>query len=86
MNDTTLLPIPACNTCDDEKKMMHQLDRIAVDECHRILDSTEKWRPKVRRLCEMIEKDCQIVYLSTYILVSTRVWCTAELPIPLQHS
>ena len=32
----------------DEKLMMRQLNRIVVDECHVVLDSTAEWRPQVR--------------------------------------
>ena len=48
----------------DEKKMMRQLDRIVVDECHVVLDSTREWRPQIRQLIEMTEKGVQVVYLT----------------------
>ena len=48
----------------DEKRMMKQLDRIVIDECHVVLDSTSEWRPQVRQLTEMTEKGTQVVYLT----------------------
>jgi superfamily II DNA helicase RecQ len=33
-----------------------QLDRIVIDECHTILESTPKWRPDVLRLKELSDK------------------------------
>lgn len=40
----------------DEKRTMHQLERIIVDECHKILESTAAWRPKVLDVCQMAGK------------------------------
>ncbi|KAI5235343.1 hypothetical protein E4T42_09726 [Aureobasidium subglaciale] len=34
----------------NQKRAVQQLDRIVVDECHAILDSTDAWRPKLRLL------------------------------------
>jgi len=48
----------------NEKKTMRQLDRIVVDECHVVLDSTREWRPQIRQLVEMSKKDTQVVYLT----------------------
>jgi len=48
----------------NEKKMMRQLDRIVIDECHVVLDSTKEWRPEIRKLVEMTEKGTQVVYLT----------------------
>ncbi|KAK3613495.1 hypothetical protein LTR56_027852, partial [Elasticomyces elasticus] len=48
----------------NQKKMMRQLDRIVIDECHVVLDSTEKWRPQVKQLVEMGEKGTQVVFLT----------------------
>ncbi len=48
----------------DEKRTMHQLERIVVDECHTVLDSTAEWRPKVLELCQMTEKGGQVVFLT----------------------
>lgn len=41
-----------------------QLDRIVIDECHTILESTAKWRPDVLRLKELSDKGVQVVYLT----------------------
>ena len=48
----------------DEKKMMRQLDRVVIDECHVVLDSTENWRPDILKLIEMTGKGTQLVYLT----------------------
>ncbi|KAJ9634930.1 hypothetical protein H2199_008794 [Coniosporium tulheliwenetii] len=48
----------------DEKRTMRQLDRIVVDECHVVLDSSRQWRPQVLQLIEMTEKEAQLVYLT----------------------
>ncbi|KAG9241062.1 P-loop containing nucleoside triphosphate hydrolase protein, partial [Calycina marina] len=43
---------------------MHQLDRIIVDECHTVLDSTPKFRPKMRQLGDLVRREVQMVYLT----------------------
>jgi superfamily II DNA helicase RecQ len=48
----------------DEKMLMKQLDRIVIDECHTVLESTKNWRPKVLKLIEMAQKEVQVVYLT----------------------
>lgn len=48
----------------NQKKMLRQLDRIVVDECHMVLDSSDKWRPQLKQLIEMGEKGTQVVYLT----------------------
>lgn len=48
----------------DEKRMLHQLDRIVVDECHVLLESTKTWRPDVLKMTEMTGKGTQVVYLT----------------------
>ncbi|PVH91867.1 hypothetical protein DM02DRAFT_734000 [Periconia macrospinosa] len=48
----------------DEKRMLHQLDRIVIDECHVLLESTKDWRPDVLKMTEMTEKGTQVVYLT----------------------
>ena len=40
------------------------LDRIVIDECHTVLDSTDNFRPKMERLRELFTVDCQIVMLT----------------------
>jgi superfamily II DNA helicase RecQ len=32
----------------NQKKMMRQLDRIVIDKCHMVLESTDKWRPQMK--------------------------------------
>ena len=42
-----------------------QLDRIVVDECHMVLDSTEEFRPKMRELGQVLgEAGAQVVFLT----------------------
>ena len=42
-----------------------QLDRIVVDECHTVLDSTEEFRPKMRELGQVLgEAGAQVVFLT----------------------
>jgi superfamily II DNA helicase RecQ len=48
----------------DEKRMLRQLDRIVIDECHTMLESNDRWRPDVLRLSEMTGKGTQLVYLT----------------------
>jgi hypothetical protein len=48
----------------DEKRMLRELDRIVIDECHTLLESSERWRPDVLRLAEMTGKGTQLVYLT----------------------
>ncbi|KAL5370900.1 hypothetical protein DPSP01_014611 [Paraphaeosphaeria sporulosa] len=48
----------------DEKRMLHQLDRIVMDECHMLLESTEDWRPDLLKMTEMTGKGTQVVYLT----------------------
>lgn len=42
---------------------MHQLERIVIDECHTILESTAEWRPKALELSQMTDKGVQVVFL-----------------------
>ncbi|KAI4221646.1 MAG: hypothetical protein L6R40_008618 [Gallowayella cf. fulva] len=48
----------------DEKRMLRQLDRIVIDECHVLMESTEKWRPQFLQMTEMTEKGTQVIYLT----------------------
>jgi RecQ family ATP-dependent DNA helicase len=43
---------------------MHQLDRIVVDECHTVLDSTPRFRPRLRELGGLVKRRVQMVYLT----------------------
>lgn len=47
-----------------EKISAGLLDRIVIDECHILLDSIHGWRPKVLHLSQLVEKGCQLVYLT----------------------
>lgn len=55
---------PAFGRFIDEKRTMHQLERIVMDECHTILESNAEWRPKVLELCQMADKGVQTVFLT----------------------
>lgn len=46
------------------KVSTRQLERIVVDECHTIMQSTETWRPNVRRLRELAGRSTQVVCLT----------------------
>jgi superfamily II DNA helicase RecQ len=48
----------------DVKRASRQLERIVIDECHTVLESTEEWRPEVRQLREMGGKGTQVVFLT----------------------
>lgn len=48
----------------DEKRMLRQLDRIVLDECHVLLESTARWRPQFLEMTEMTKKGTQVVYLT----------------------
>jgi superfamily II DNA helicase RecQ len=48
----------------DEQRMLRQLDRIVIDECHVLLESSQSWRPDVLKLTEMTEKGTQVLYLT----------------------
>ncbi|KAH4341273.1 hypothetical protein HBH98_182860 [Parastagonospora nodorum] len=41
----------------NQKRMSRQLERIVIDECHVLMDSSEPWRPDVLKLTEMTDKD-----------------------------
>jgi superfamily II DNA helicase RecQ len=55
------------------KRTQGQLDRIVIDECHTILESTAKWRPDVLRLKELSDKGVQVVYLTATLPPSDEV-------------
>jgi superfamily II DNA helicase RecQ len=48
----------------EEKKRAYQLERIVIDECYMILESTDQWWPKVRQLKEMAGKGVWVFYLT----------------------
>jgi superfamily II DNA helicase RecQ len=45
-------------------RFLHQLDRIVIDKCHMLLESTERWRPDILKLTEMTEKGTQVIYMT----------------------
>lgn len=52
----------------NEKATAGLLDRIVIDECHVVLDSVHGWRPKMLQLSEIVEKGCQLVYMTATLL------------------
>jgi superfamily II DNA helicase RecQ len=46
------------------KMFNQQLDRIVIDECHSVMQSTATFRPKVLQLRELAHRQTQIVYLT----------------------
>ena len=48
-----------------EKRMMRQLDRIIVDECHVVLESTKTWRPEMFQVIRDVgAMETQVIYLT----------------------
>lgn len=41
-----------------------QLERVVIDECHTIMQSTDEWRPHVRKLRELAGRSTQVVCLT----------------------
>ncbi|KAK5108236.1 hypothetical protein LTR85_005380 [Meristemomyces frigidus] len=69
----------------DEKKAAHQLERIVVDECHMILESTPKWRPKMRELRQIATKGVQVVYLTATLPPSNEPAFFEAIGVPPQE-
>lgn len=46
------------------KTLSNQLERIVIDECHTVLQSTRDFRPKVLQLRELISREVQVVCLT----------------------
>jgi superfamily II DNA helicase RecQ len=46
------------------QRAMGRLDRIVVDECHVVLDSTGGWRKRMLALRELVKAETQLVYLT----------------------
>ena len=42
-----------------EKKMMRQLDRIVIDECHVVLEASQTWRPEMWKMIK--EYRCEVL-------------------------
>lgn len=47
-----------------EKTSVGLLERVVIDECHIVLESTQGWRPKIQELSQLVEESCQLVYLT----------------------
>jgi superfamily II DNA helicase RecQ len=48
----------------NRQRAMGRLDRIVVDECHTVLDSTQGWRSKLLELRNLVKVETQLVYLT----------------------
>ena len=48
----------------NRQRSMGRLDRIVVDECHVVLDSTEGWRSRMLGLRDLVRVETQLVYLT----------------------
>ncbi|KAF2179198.1 P-loop containing nucleoside triphosphate hydrolase protein [Zopfia rhizophila CBS 207.26] len=48
----------------NRQRTMGRLDRIVVNECHVVLDSTEGWRSRILALRELFRAETQMVYLT----------------------
>jgi len=48
----------------NRQRSMGRLDRIVVDECHVVLDSTEGWRSRMLGLRDLVRAETQLVYLT----------------------
>jgi hypothetical protein len=46
------------------QQMMGRLDRIVVDKCHVVLDSTKSWRVRILGLRRLVMMESQLVYLT----------------------
>jgi len=46
------------------KMLNQQLERVIIDECHSVLQSTKKFRPRVLQLRELISRQTQVVCLT----------------------
>lgn len=62
----------------DALRAQGDLDRIVIDECHTMLESTATWRPDVLKLVQMTTKDTQVIYL-TATLPPIRQPCLLQL-------
>jgi len=43
---------------------MHRLDRVVIDECHTVLDSTDVFRPMLKQLRQVMTMGCPVVMLT----------------------
>lgn len=46
------------------QQVQNRLDRIYIDECHILLDSTPSFRPQIGRLSELLAYQIQMIYLT----------------------
>lgn len=48
----------------NRQRAMGRLDRIVIDECHVVLDSTGGWRTRMLALRDLVKAETQLVYLT----------------------
>jgi superfamily II DNA helicase RecQ len=48
----------------NRQRGMGRLDRVVVDECHIVLESTQGWRAQVLKLRTLVQAETQLVYLT----------------------
>jgi superfamily II DNA helicase RecQ len=48
----------------NRQRGMGHLDRVVVDECHVVLESTQGWRAQVLKLRTLVQAETQLVYLT----------------------
>jgi superfamily II DNA helicase RecQ len=48
----------------NRQRAMGRLDRVVIDECHIVLESTKGWRTQVLKLRNLVQAETQLVYLT----------------------
>ena len=48
----------------NRQRAMGRLERIVIDECHVVLDSTSGWRTRILGLRDLVKAETQLVYLT----------------------
>lgn len=48
----------------NRQRAMGRLDRVVVDECHIVLESTKGWRKQVLKLRNLVQAETQLIYLT----------------------
>jgi hypothetical protein len=48
----------------NRQRAMGRLDRVVIDECHIVLESTKGWRRQVLKLRSLVQAETQLIYLT----------------------
>jgi superfamily II DNA/RNA helicase len=48
----------------NRQRAMGRLDRVVIDECHIVLESTKGWRKQVLKLRSLVQAETQLIYLT----------------------